>query len=166
MRQLNKGLEMTAHKHAEMIKAKADNMELVVFVKNSNTGEWWEVFGDLPFNQQQDFFLCLPQHKEACLHWLNGGDIQFRPFSSNFEWKNLGKSSGWSWNKLNNTMDASLEFRIKPRKEKRSIGVNVKTGQTTSAYAIDEEGNYAVDEVRLNYGISDNWKFIEIEVEI
>ena len=67
------------HKHYEMIVAKAANMDLTVFHK-SITGEWLidtdsnkvMVFE----NDSTEYFLCLPQHKEACLHWLNGGEIE------------------------------------------------------------------------------------------
>ena len=96
------------------------------------------------------------------MHWLNGGDIQFRPFSSNFEWKNLGKSSGWSWHKLNNTMDTSLEFRIKPRKEKRHIYIST-LGATTYAKKTKEE---AAREVNIMGGSFDVWKHYEIEIEV
>jgi hypothetical protein len=148
-----------------MIKAKADNMELVVFVKND---EWdlTESCNDaLMFFAGKDYFLCLPQHNKdgQCLHWLNGGKIQYKTelvpeFQDYQPHVEFGLGSIF--------MQPDFEIRIKPRKEKRAIGVNAKTGQTTNAYKIDKEGNYAVDEVRLNYGISGNWQFIEIEVEI
>jgi hypothetical protein len=63
-------------------------------------------------------------------------------------------------------MRASHQARIKPKKEKRVIGVH-RDGRTTSHYAIDDEGCYAVDEIRITgKGNPDEWLFIEIEVEV
>lgn len=165
---------MTQHRHAEMIKAKADNMDLVVFTDNGNG--WVELPSDdyLPaFNPENEYFLCLPQHKEACLHWLNGEKIQNNvSIDKNddawIDFVNFGSDICEPWSVSCNFMREQSHFRIKPRKEKRVIGVNVSTSETTRAYAIDEDGNYARDEVvltRKKEKLSD-WQFIEIEVEV
>lgn len=74
------------HKNADMIKAKVDNVDLIVFSKAKNLGDWREVsLIALIVNDNFDFFLCLPQHKEACLHWLNGGDVLYSEFQSSWE---------------------------------------------------------------------------------
>lgn len=58
---------MAAHKHAEMIKAKADNMELVLFSEHVEGG-WVVCGGNLPSNESLNYFLCLPKHKShACI---------------------------------------------------------------------------------------------------
>lgn len=65
---------MTVHKHAEMIKAKADNMDLVVFCRDSyDIDNPWCETSQLPIQDEFDYFLCLPRYKKECLHWLNGG---------------------------------------------------------------------------------------------
>ena len=57
------------HKLSEMIKAKAENMDLVITVKNcQNDGAWWALKSDkeiLPSFANGEYFACLPQHKEA-----------------------------------------------------------------------------------------------------
>ena len=57
-----------SHKHIEMIAAKSANMDLVVCCKHLNEG-WGRGNLDDLITCYNDFFLCLPQHKEACLHW-------------------------------------------------------------------------------------------------
>lgn len=153
------------HKYYDKIVAKAANMELVVFTKSTMANKW-EVtsFGDLVKNEDFDFFLCLPQHKEAVLNCLNGGESQVASISSGWLPANCGDPVEWGgewW-----YMNPNSESRIKPKKEKRWIGVNVTTGKTTSAYTHDDEGNYAEDEVRLTNGNLSDWQFIEIEVEV
>ena len=154
-------------KNYEMVIAKANNDNLFVFV--NNFGEWeLSDFKSLVGVSDFEYFLCLPQHKEACLHWLNGGGVQYK-LEKEKRWTNIApyveipkcKPHGFFMG-----TNYGYVYRIKPKKVKRVIGVNVKTGQTTSAYELDKEGNYAVDEVRLtkNSAISD-WQFIEIEVE-
>lgn len=148
---------MTARKHAVMIKAKADNMDLVV-LRKTPTSEYWEICRSdwMPTDLQDEFFLCLPQHKEACLHWLNGGDVEFR--RNGEEWQDeCEKYHGWA--KYCGMMNCDVEFRIKPRKEKRWIGVNSKTGVTTHLKESREDLEKRID------GYS-NYQAIEIEVEV
>ena len=113
-----------------------------LFAENINTGEWWECSLDFPFNSQQRFFLCLPQHNEngQCLHWLNGGDVQVRSRMS------CGESFGdWdglcplveqdsTWKKTSHFMGRWFEIRIKPKKEKRWI--IIRNGNPVSATGI------------------------------
>lgn len=151
--------KITAHEHAEMIKTKADNMELVVFINNYD--KW--MLGDLKNLVDLDMipaFLCLPQHKEVCLHWLNGGDVQFKPKLTNL-WIMLDEKSNSKWTKDSGwTMD-NFQFRIKPKKEKRWIGVH-KSGATTGALLIKKE----VEHSPFVEQSPDNWQFIEIEIEV
>ena len=115
---------MTAHKHAEMIKAKADNMELVVFCKICNEDEWTELdVNALPrFKPENDYFLCLPKHNEdgQCLHWLNGGDVLVKSkfvtsWEVVFHGQVWGDTIGW--------MREDAKYRIKTRKEKLWLAV-------------------------------------------
>lgn len=151
---------MAKHKHAEMIKAKADNMELVVFVKKNNTNEWWEVFGDLPFNQQQDFFVCLPKHKDAVLNVLNGGMSQVN-YGEYWSECNCNEPIHWFDNWW--YMDNKCESRIKPRKEKRWIVA--KPIALVSMMYFNSKSD-AEDAVKYSTGEFKGVQVIEIEVEV
>ena len=157
------------HKHYDLIVASVANMDLVMFVKLDNHGgEWVEstVNPSIPWCEGSEYFLCLPQHKEACLHWLNGGEVEFEFLPDGCGEFGLAaplSEAGWVIDHV--FMDDQL-IRIKPKKEKRVIGVH-KDGRTTSHYAIDDEGCYATDEIRITgKGNPDEWQFIEIEVEV
>ena len=111
------------HKHAEMIKAKADNMDLVVFCENINNKEWWECRADFPFNNHQNFFLCLPKHKDTCLYWLNGGEIEYKSkeyWRSSKSWPDYVVSE---FGAINYFTSEYSEVRVKPKKEKRWIAL-------------------------------------------
>lgn len=111
---------MSKHRHAEMIKAKADNMELVVFIKCQHEWKVQDCNDDqLNFSCGHDYFMCLPQHKEACLHWLNGGEADE---NNSGKWDNIEPHQ---WSEQSMFMhDAGYDIRIKPRKEKRWISVH------------------------------------------
>ena len=150
------------HVHFEKIVAKAANMELVVLAKSL---KWHEVDDEdyLFFSQHDDYFLCLPQHKEACLHWLNGGDVQVRdfvtsPFLDITDWGKEWLPNGCGF------MVESWVIRIKPKKEKRWIAVNsdgyVMPIHTDSVESAKAHANH--DESRLTANV----QYIEIEVEV
>lgn len=164
---------MTAHKHAEMIKAKADNMDLVVFgrMRKSNH-DWIEMpFSRLVKNFDNEYFLCLPQNKEACLHWLNGGEVLIKrrtfddngdelPFEGFLSWSR--PSSGWIPNV--SFMNCNCTFKVRPKKEKRWIAVDVETRKTSKIYPSKSECDNA-----MFSGCASNaqgWQFIEIEIEV
>ena len=148
------------HKHHAMIVAKAENMELVVFA-NSGDGEWFEMKNEeSPIIDFFEYFLCLPQHKEACLHWLNGGEVEFEYDS---KWNSC---SYWSreWHETSGFTCEDNKLRIKPKKEKRWIAVDPLTSQCTRHYSTKEScfnSEFAGCE-----GNASNWQFIEIEVEV
>lgn len=111
---------MTKHKHAEMIKAKADNMDLVVFANNGQ--EWMESgLRDMVSNPDLDFFVCLPKNAVTCFKWLNGCPVQV--FNEGDEsWVDcVGYSIAPYWCNDKWMMSHKYEYRIKPRKEKRWI---------------------------------------------
>lgn len=146
---------MAKHKHAEMIKAKADNMDLVVLRKNYDNS-WGEInCHDCCFMPDFDYFLCLPQHKEACLHWLNGGDVQARRDSP---WANLLLQNPIYLDEFTPFMDDCCEIRIKPRKEKRWICINdnleIEDGTLYESYSDADENSPGYKQI------------VEIEVEI
>lgn len=66
------------HKHYDKIVAKSANMNLVVFCRDAyHVKEGWFETSNLPIQDEFDYYLCLPQHKEDCLAWLNGANINF-----------------------------------------------------------------------------------------
>tara|TARA_R110001632_G_scaffold153622_2_gene271633 strand:+ start:227 stop:814 length:588 start_codon:yes stop_codon:yes gene_type:complete len=166
------------HAHYDKIVAKAENMNLVVF-SYCNLDELWSK--DVPSqpgvefidSSNTDYFLCLPQHKEACLHWLNGGNVQD---FFNGEWVDCAPLS----KTINTDSDNSLEFsyhhmfmneefnfRIAPKKEKRWIATFPWSGNafyvTPESFCSEELLNNYVD---MHYGKRDIMLIHEIEVEI
>ncbi len=152
------------HAYAEMIKAKVENMELVVFYKRNMEG-WMEIADSdyLPQYPHNDYFLCLPQHKEACLHWLNGGKVE--GLHKDYEPMELAESGVIEWGVKSTFMKDSIEIRIKPKKEKRWIGVSKSSCHTTGHYETKEEAiNTTESQPWASAYVP--WQFIEIEVEV
>lgn len=148
------------HKHADMIIAKAENMDLVLLVKlmNQPDFDWVECVSGvkLPFDQERDYFLCLHEHKDYCLHWLNGGSVQDY-FED--EWSACSGYDGnnnWSYEHM--FMLEEAEYRIAPKKEKRWIAVNAKTGDTSNLSSNEAD---IIEEYKVG-----SWQIKEIEVEI
>lgn len=112
------------HKHYDMIVAKAANMDLVIFRKDYQNTPWRRLVGsELPTYESKEYFLCLPQHKDACLHWLNGGEVEFFGQFTD-DWTEYDPIKSWGIGSV--FMQSDYEFRIKPHKEKRWIAVNTK----------------------------------------
>lgn len=151
---------MAKHKHSKMIKAKADNMDLVVFTKNcQNDGKWWALVNDesvIPSFDGDHYFACLPQHKEVCLHWLNGGDVEYKSRFTGDYWSKCYSISGWS--PLIGLMREDVKYRIKPQKEKRWICINdnleIEDGTLYGSYCDADENSLGYKQI------------VEIEVEI
>ncbi|AUR82363.1 hypothetical protein NVP1023O_54 [Vibrio phage 1.023.O._10N.222.51.B4] len=144
---------MTKHRHYDLIVAKAANMDLVVFIK---LGDQWQVTGChdnqvINIASHYDYFLCLHQHKEACLHWLKGGEIEcleggtWLPFRRSHEWKKEAA-----------VMNPTTKIRIKPKKEKRWIAYNRTTGSTYGTF----------DTKEVCEGYHPEHQHIEIEAEV
>lgn len=106
------------HKHSEMICAKANNTDLVVLTKTNEKGGWFEIECNdvvVCFFAEFDHFLCLPQHKEACLHWLNGGDTESLT-SPRGDWQAIGNHEGNPyWMPSCYFMNDEVQIRIKPK---------------------------------------------------
>ncbi len=147
-----------AHPHIEMIVAKAANMDLVLFFK-AEGGNWRiSTLAYMAINDKHDYFLCLPQHKEACLHWLNDGETEildgkgFYPFSS--------RVINGDWSEGHVFMSKSDTLRIKPKKEKRWLMVQSMSGVCTDHFSTPERAKQCVCET------DKRWQLIEIEVEV
>lgn len=149
---------MNKHKHYDMIVAKAANMDLVVFIK-CQSGWQTQVCNDdqLNFSEGHEYFLCLPQHKDACLHWLNGGDVQQSPLDIE-QWVSSGSNKKWM--SFSSFMSEKVRFRIEPKKEKRYLMANSMSGQCTNHFSTPER---ALDCIG---GTDGRWQLIEIEVEV
>lgn len=156
--------DLMRHKHYDMIVAKAANMDLVKFVKH--TGSQWEIEGSMleitAFHQEADYFLCLPQHKEACLHWLNGCDAQVMDDN----WVNMFPVENYPWEEGHDFVDVEAKIRIKPKKEKRWIIATVSGGiPSLCGQQLHYSRETAVEFAEL-HGPTDKLQFIEIEVEV
>lgn len=145
------------HKHYEMIVAKASNMGLVCFVKRPDV-EWVECDDRiLPCIDEHEYFLCLPQHKDACLHWLNGGKSQVEYTKASYPYWCDIDSDEVNWTAGHIFMDELLNIRIKPKKEKRWIIWNENQDSYHCTFLVDPSDKY---EANFKFSIH------EIEVEV
>lgn len=161
------------HKNCEMIMAKAVNMDLVVFCKDKSEGAWVEThFENMLHNET---FLCLPQHGDFCLHWLNGGELQLMEHKckvNDATWEDftiVPELQPWYSSIL--FMSSCHSFKIKPKKEKRWIGVFIdKLTLSGKAIMRTTELSYeSIEELKRDSHAPDGfggWQFIEIEVEV
>lgn len=150
---------MTAHKHAEMIKAKADNMDLFVFAQDGSGGEWYE-YGRkgnyCPFYETDNYFLCHPKHKDEVLNSLNGGVSQVKVDD---EWCEASCLDGWRGDRNVWYMKEDCESRIKPRREKHWVSVR-KEDNYVERYLYASIEDAEADNNPLY------WNSYEIEVEV
>ncbi len=156
------------HKNAEMIIAKVNNTELVVLVKvidsQNESGSYWTVSSLSALSVAENkFFLCLPQHKKACLHWLNGGKLMID------NGKGLGEGRYTMDIRRNNPLTDFIghpeyTFRIKPMIEKVWVAYH-KDG-----FMFNEVGGSVsdIDDRVKSHELSDfvgaDWQYKEIEV--
>ena len=152
------------HKHYDMIVALAENMDLVVFIKTCGK---WKVNNNSHFppffcEDEYEYFLCLPQHKEACLHWLNGGEVEFEYDS---KWHSC---SYWSreWHETSGFTCEDNKLRIKPKKEKRWIGVYNHNVTSQHFDSIETAKSFIRRRDEFKNCAPEAWNFIEIEVEV
>ncbi len=151
------------HKYYEMIVAKAANMDLVLFVRAQvSPGSYqWDLtdLADLCKNQNKKFFACLPQHKQACLHWLNGGDSQILN-SPRHEWMTLESyEKDPAWHAYSDFMSSECQTRIKKKKVKRWVVIDENLNVLPKLW-VDPEALETAMEKKSDH------QFIEIEVEV
>jgi hypothetical protein len=118
---------MAKRKHSKMIKAWADNDELVA-CSRKNGGPWHNCGVRPSWFEDRDYFLCLPKHNKngQCLHWLNGGKIQWSDDIHGWSDKDnyvddLKSQEFFSGNAF---MLDDNKFRIKPKKETRYVVIH------------------------------------------
>lgn len=145
------------HKHYDLIVAKAANMDLVTLCCIPAYHEWREhlLQHDMDFDESVEYFLCLPQHTGACLHWLNGGEGECTSVLGCFDINETSRD----WNSCAWYTDSNLSSKIKPHKESRYIAIRRHDLYVESiAYKTEDEA------------IADNnpkfWNVYEIEVEV
>jgi hypothetical protein len=110
---------MAKRKHSKMIKAWADNDELVVLARRDDP-EWWLAYNP-EWHDDCEYFMCLPKHKEECLRWLNYGDIQCKDEMGVFIDTCFGESE---WTTSSVWMDNDNIFRIRPKKAIRYVVIH------------------------------------------
>ncbi len=150
---------MKEHSNAGILKAYADNTDLVIFILDSNS-KWIRTNPKALMDYPDDeFFACLPQHNEngQCLHWLNGGEIQ--DYYEN-EWSSVGGFNGGEWSIHTLMMDENANYRIKPRTEKRWIAI-----RRSDLFVEDCLFHSVENAVRQGYPES-QWQLHEIEIEV
>lgn len=145
------------HRHHDMICAKAANMDLVLFSKYQHEDSWREGSFEKLLRGDAEFFACLPQHKEACLHWLNGGVCQLM-LEGQWSVTAVPKHELGNWSRDLIWMK-NQAIRIKPRKQERWIAIR---NRDEVVHEIAYESLEAAKE-NLN---PIYWSFHEIEIEI
>ncbi|AUR87847.1 hypothetical protein NVP1105O_04 [Vibrio phage 1.105.O._10N.286.49.B4] len=154
-------------KYAELFTAKLNDMDLVLFEKHKDWDKWaLAVNSDRCFmvGNNFDYFLCLPQHKEACLHWLNCGDVQHLDKGSHVDMtsmNDLKSRVGKIWSYECAWMDDDCEIRIKQKKEKRWM---IYSERPLSIEIFSDES--VCDTVFSSKLPTENKQKIEIEVEV
>lgn len=166
------------HKNYEMIKAVAYNTELVIFFNDTEDNEWRPCSFEMLFSPdvETEYFLCLRQHKEACLHWLNGGEAQLDHFDEPMPNSGVKGNchlvdfyedvNSLPWKINHPFMDEAQEFRIKPKKEKRWIGVYNHNVTSQHFDSIETAKSFIRRRDEFKNCAPEAWNFIEIEVEV
>ena len=147
-----------------MIVAKAANMDLVVFSKRSSSNRWVELEINkqcISFNETHSYFLCLQQHKEACFHWLNGGEAETDRSFDEFVLVDEASDRCFKWWSEGWFMQEDYRSRIKPRKEKRWIAYS-SNNKRLGVLTFSSEGKARAHYMHEVY----EPQFIEIEVEV
>jgi len=141
------------HKYYEIIVAKANNMDLVLLYRADTSELWRRTISDkaFPINDTSEYYLCHPKHAEACLHWLNGGEVQYIFVD---DWVDV-RGIACLWSSCYGVFTrGDREIRIKPKKEKRWV-----------VYRTDGAVLGPFDSYEMADGVN-NGQVIEIEVEV
>ena len=153
------------HKHHDKIVAKAANTGLVQLIKMD--GEWEDAglsYKFISFSEEYDYFLCLPQRKNACLHWLNGWEVQGEdPNRPNYFYDYANFVDRKKWSCTSWYMRKDINVRIKPKKEKRWILECSGTLLTTRLFTAESSAQQFLGQSGHS---TDCVQFIEIEVEV
>lgn len=154
-------------KYAELFTAKLNDMGLVLFEKHRDWDKWaLAVNSDRCFMVSNNFeyFLCLPQHKEAVLNSLNGGDSQL---SFNGEsWTICNCNQPVEWNSDWWYMRPESQSRIKPKKEYVWVAYHKDGFMFDEVGVSGQDVHHRVKEHELSDFNGKDWQYKEIEVEV
>ena len=115
------------HKHAALIKRWADDTSLLALYKDRH--ENW--CNDGQPNQPRwfsshEYFLVCEKHVEVALHWLNGGELEFK--YSPKKWLDVSELDHLDFQEVQ-------EYRIKPKLEKVKVWIGVKNPKADVMYS-------------------------------
>lgn len=152
------------HNYCDLFTGKLNNMELVLLEKHKDWSEWVEAKDQNRYfmvSDNFDYFLCLPQHKEACLHWLNGGEAQIL-HSPLHDWMTLeGYVQDPKWYSNSDFMSDECKLRIKPKKEKRWM---LYSENPVSIEVFDNKESF--DLASKSARPWEKWQEVEFEIEV
>ena len=156
------------HPHAEIFKAYLDNTDICVLINHENESKWLRTNPRALFDyQDQEFFACLPKHKEACLHRLNGGEVQIKYNSSNNWCDCTAAPDKPTWGHDHIFMDEFVITRIKPKKEKRWIIAKPHSLASMMYFETEKQARDAIDRINKFEGSDRHGgQAIEIEIEV
>jgi len=152
---------MAKRKHSEMIKAWADNNELVALAKFGTTC----ILASSPsWDEEYKYFLCLPKHKDAVLALLNGGEAEVLVgygIDSKPRWADCYLPSNKEWENYGWYMSESLESRVKPKKQTRYAYATPDGGITVHYSTKDELERYCIGMLGVN-----GFQLVTFEIEV
>jgi hypothetical protein len=144
------------HRHAEIIKAWADNQELLVLTTRYH--KEWGLTNDPSWDVDLDYFLCLPKHKDAVLALLNGGTAQFK---SSRGWPDCKVDCLGAWRADGWYMNSEMESCVRPKKQTRYAYAS-DCGDTTSNFS-------AIKELKEAYPLGEAsamFQLVTFEIEV
>ena len=150
------------HKHRDMMKAYAGDSSLCVLIYNEDDDKWIHTnpraFFDYPYFE---FFICLPKHKEACLHWLNGGLIECNSKLTE-GWEVCFDYNKYFWKPNCGMMREDANYRIKPKNVKRWVAFKWDNFYVLPRHYETKEGA----EKAAASSMMGEFQYKEIEVEV
>lgn len=144
-------LNENSHKHAEMIIAVIGNTELVIFCEvidhENEDGNYWAISSlSTLASCNNNFFVCHPKHKEECLHWLNGGDVENTALEVAALKITPFYQSGWHVN--HPFMNPEAELRIKQEPEYVKVDDLYSISRDVEYYTINGDDYELIDGCR------------------
>ncbi|PNG65003.1 hypothetical protein CRN61_17805 [Vibrio vulnificus] len=151
---------MTKHRHYRLIEEKAKNLDLVIFVNDGKRCQETD-FSSMVEHEDVDFFLCSQKHLDLVNCWIESGmpTLQIRgkkhPVWVDFN-PDLSLGVGLDFMKEEN------EIRLKPRRQKRWVGVAVN-GESTPNYGVKGRVEGWIKDMGIDPSL---FQVIEFEMEI
>lgn len=126
------------HKHSELIKAWADDINLIILSKCQWEGAEWVLDGNQRgsvWYESQERFLTYKKHVDVCLAWLNGAEVEYKEEYK--RWLDIEDyDPQYPWTEHDMFMSKEYNFRVKPAAKFKSIkvwvGVCNRSGSVTT----------------------------------